>query len=235
MEDLAFGGAGVARHERLRRLLPRRGARRPRAGAGAQGAPALRRGRPGGGAAAGPGRVAAPCPYVPRCGGCRLQHVDYAAQLAAKREQVARAPGADRPPRGHRGARARPRGRAVRLPQQDGVLGGARRRAAGCALGFHARGRWDEVIDVRACLLATPLGNAVRETVRDVGEARRLVPYDQRAQAGVLRHVVRARGRRDRAGAGDGGHRAGRPRTPSTAWRRRSPAAHPRSSAWCTR
>ena len=34
----------------------------------------------------------------------------------------------------------------------------------GAAIGIHARGRWDEVIDVRACLLATALGNAVRET-----------------------------------------------------------------------
>jgi 23S rRNA (uracil1939-C5)-methyltransferase len=60
----------------------------------------------------------------------------------------------------------------------------------GIALGFHARGRWDEVVDVAACMLATPLGNAVRETVRAWAEGEALVPYDQRAQQGVLRHVV---------------------------------------------
>ncbi|WP_442950352.1 23S rRNA (uracil(1939)-C(5))-methyltransferase RlmD [Paenibacillus sp. DMB20] len=37
---------------------------------------------------ASPNRIAAPCPIYDKCGGCQLQHMDYAAQLAWKRQLV---------------------------------------------------------------------------------------------------------------------------------------------------
>lgn len=40
---------------------------------------------------ASPHRVTAPCPYVPACGGCQLQHVAYEHQLQLKQQIVAEA------------------------------------------------------------------------------------------------------------------------------------------------
>ena len=137
----------------------------------------------------GPDRVTPPCPYVPRCGGCRLQHVAYEAQLAAKRDQVA-----EHLVRiGHlEGVEVLPPDAAVEHFRYRNRMeySAAPGPAGELTLGFHARGRWDEVVDIEACLLATTLGDAVRETARAAAADAGLAPYDQRAQAGVLRHVV---------------------------------------------
>lgn len=136
-----------------------------------------------------PERVSPPCPYVPACGGCRLQHVAYAATLQAKRAHIV-----DHLTRiGHLdGIDVRPVDAAV---EQFGYRNKMEYSAApgpegGLRLGFHRRGRWDEVVGVDACLLASTVGNAARETVRAWALAHGVAPYDQRTQSGTLRHVV---------------------------------------------
>jgi len=89
IDDLAFGGEGVGRidgyvifvrggipGDRLQVRLDQARARFGRASIEAILTPS-------------PHRVEAPCQYFGRCGGCRLQHVDYAAQLSFKSKQVA--------------------------------------------------------------------------------------------------------------------------------------------------
>jgi 23S rRNA (uracil1939-C5)-methyltransferase len=189
VQDLAFGGAGVARHDGFvvfardtapgdRARVRIRKARRRFAEAELEDV-----------LSAGPSRVEVPCPYVPRCGGCRLQHVAYERALAAKRDQVAE----------HLARIGHLEGIDVREPDPAVERFGYRNKMeysasrgpdGGIDLGFHVRGRWDEVIDVEWCMLATPLGNRVRETVRAWAEGEGMRPYDQRAQEGVLRHVV---------------------------------------------
>ena len=187
--DLAFGGAGVARRDGFvvfcRDTAPgdRVRARVTKARRRFAEADLVEVLEPG------PERTLPPCPYVPRCGGCRLQHVEYARALAAKREQVAE----------HLVRIGHLEGVEVRDPDPALERFAYRNKMeysaapgpdGGLTLGFHARGRWDQVIDIRACLLATPLGDRVRETVRAWAVGEGLAPYDQRAGTGTLRHVV---------------------------------------------
>lgn len=187
--DLAFGGMGVARDEGFVVFVPDtvpgdrarvRVRKSRRRFAEADLLEVLE---------AGPARRDPPCPYVPRCGGCRLQHVDYAATLEAKRAQIrehlarighlpdvdVRAVDPAAEPFGYRNK--------MEYSAAPGPEGGL-------VLGFHRRGRWDEVIDLDACMLATPRGNAVRDTVRAWAVAAGIAGYDQRHQTGQLRHLV---------------------------------------------
>ena len=137
----------------------------------------------------GPGRVPVQCQFVPACGGCRLQHVRYEETLEAKRQQViehlARIGGLtdvnvlDADPAIERfGYRNKMEYSAA--PGPDGEL----------VLGFHRRGRWDEVVDINPCMLATPAGNQAREAVRAWAVECGIAPYNQRTNEGLLRHVV---------------------------------------------
>jgi 23S rRNA (uracil1939-C5)-methyltransferase len=63
-------------------------------------------------------------------------------------------------------------------------------------LGFHARGRWDRVVGVEDCLLASESGNEARNQVRDWAQAAGLDAYDRRSREGILRNLVVREGRR---------------------------------------
>jgi 23S rRNA (uracil1939-C5)-methyltransferase len=63
-------------------------------------------------------------------------------------------------------------------------------------LGFHARGRWDRVVGVEDCLLASEAGNEARNRVRDWAQSAGLDAYDRRSREGILRNLVVREGRR---------------------------------------
>jgi len=63
-------------------------------------------------------------------------------------------------------------------------------------LGFHARGRWDLIIDVEDCLLASERGNEARNELREWARMEAVPPYDGRSQEGTLRNLVVREGRR---------------------------------------
>lgn len=63
-------------------------------------------------------------------------------------------------------------------------------------LGFHARGRWDLIVDVEDCHLASQAGNEARNAVRAWAREESVPAYDARARRGVLRNLAVREGRR---------------------------------------
>jgi len=63
-------------------------------------------------------------------------------------------------------------------------------------LGFHARGRWDLIVGVEDCHLASEAGNEARNAVRDWARVESIPAYDARARRGVLRNLAVREGRR---------------------------------------
>jgi len=192
VDDLAFGGEGVGRADgyvvfvrgglpgdRLRvRMLESR-SRFGRAVIDAVLVPS-------------PDRVEAPCPYFGRCGGCRLQHLAYPAQLAFKEKQVRdcleRLGGL--PP-----FELRP---IVPAPAPYGYRNKMEFTVAGPALhvGMHEAERWDVVLDIERCLLQSDTMNALLDEVRVQARARGLSVWDQRSERGLLRFVAVREGQR---------------------------------------
>jgi 23S rRNA (uracil1939-C5)-methyltransferase len=62
--------------------------------------------------------------------------------------------------------------------------------------GFHAPGRWEEIVPLEDCLLASERGNRAREQVLAACRAQGLEPYDRRTGRGFLRNLVVREGRR---------------------------------------
>jgi 23S rRNA (uracil1939-C5)-methyltransferase len=63
-------------------------------------------------------------------------------------------------------------------------------------LGFHAPGRWDEIVPMDDCLLASERSNEARAQVLAWAREQGLGAWDRRAQEGFLRNLVIREGRR---------------------------------------
>src|SRR5438045_810606 len=191
IEDLAFGGEGVGRADgyvifvrgglpgdRLRvRLVEARG----RFGRATIDEVLV----------ASPDRVQAPCPYFGQCGGCRLQHLAYPAQLAFKEKQVR-----DCLQRlGGLGAfELRP---ILPAPEPYGYRNKMEFTVANDppAIGLHAAERYDVVLDVERCLLQSESMNGLLDEFRRQVRERTLSVYDPRTERGLLRFVMLREGR----------------------------------------
>lgn len=138
-----------------------------------------------------PDRVEAPCPYFGRCGGCRLQHLAYPAQLAFKEKQVRdcleRIGGL--PPFELRPILPAPAPFGYRNKMEFTVAPSP----AGPVLGMHEADRYDVVIDIDRCLLQSETMNTLLAETRAVTRARALSVYQPTPSGegeGLLRFVA---------------------------------------------
>jgi 23S rRNA (uracil1939-C5)-methyltransferase len=207
IDDLAFGGEGVGRvngyvvfvrgglpGDRLRVRLSEARARYGRGVIEAVETPSTH-------------RVEPPCPYVGRCGGCRLQHLAYEAQLGFKAKQVRdcleRLGGLGAfeflpilPAPEPYGYRNKMEFTVARTAGGPGVpAGSARTVAGGTVIGLHEAERYDVVLDIDRCLLQSETMNELLAEVRAQVQARGLTVWDPATEQGLVRFVTLREGR----------------------------------------
>src|SRR5207245_9528790 len=140
---------------------------------------------------AAPARWAPPCPYFGRCGGCRLQHLAYSAQLAFKEKQVR-----DCLERlgGLGSFELRP---ILPAPEPYGYRNKMEFTIANepPSIGLHAAERYDVVLDIERCLLQSEPMNALLDEFRRQVRERALAVYDPVTERGLLRFVMMREGR----------------------------------------
>src|SRR5271167_2085074 len=95
-------------------------------------------------------RRVAPCPYLPRCGGCDWQHIDYAAQVRFKGEVVARELDLAL------GVAIDPIGLVEPAPAEFGYRSRIRLKVgAKSMLGFYSAGS-NTIVEIDSCMVAEP-------------------------------------------------------------------------------
>src|SRR5690606_11688596 len=140
------------------------------------------------------------CPHFGTCGGCKWQHMNYAAQLHFKQQYV---------------DNALKRLGKVDTSCMEDILGSDQTEyyrnkleftfsnkrwlttvdqdvppADMHALGFHVPGRFDKILDIDHCSLQQDPSNAIRNAVRDFAVTQHICFYDLRTHEGALRNLI---------------------------------------------
>ncbi len=152
----------------------------------------------------GPDSVDARCAQAASCGGCSFQGLAYPAQLLYLRELVRAALAGQgivdapvdpvvpcEPPWHYRNKMEFSFG--ARRWIEPGEPEGAR---ADFALGLHAPGRFDKVLDLERCHIVFEEANPILHDARRLAREQGLAPWDPREHTGLLRHLVLRKGER---------------------------------------
>jgi len=146
-----------------------------------------------------PARVEARCRHSLSCGGCSFQECDYAEQLIQKQRllrealraaeqlgagEVEPVLGCD-PPWAYRNKMEYTFGsrRWIEPDEPEGA-------SADFALGLHAPGRFDKVLDLAECKIVFAAGEGILRDARELAREEGLEPWDVKEHTGFLRHLV---------------------------------------------
>ena len=140
---------------------------------------------------ASPDRVQAPCPVFGRCGGCRLMHMSYPAQLAYKEKKVVetlvRVGGFDRDELYDKMDSIIGMDKPFRY-RNKAVYPVARNKDGRIVAGFFAA-RTHEVIECNDCLIGAEENADIIKRILGWMEEYDIEPYDEFSRKGLIRHI----------------------------------------------
>ncbi|WP_232831838.1 23S rRNA (uracil(1939)-C(5))-methyltransferase RlmD [Taibaiella helva] len=149
-------------------------------------------------------RVTPFCEHFGICGGCKWQMLPYEKQLEYKQiqvtDQLTRIGHVALPPiepiagsglqRHYRNKLEFTFSELSYLTREEIAAAGEDEIARKPALGFHAPGMFDKVVDIRTCHLQPEPTNKIKNLLREIALEQGLPFYDHRQQDGWLRNVV---------------------------------------------
>ena len=143
------------------------------------------------------------CRHFGTCGGCLWQNLDYGKQLEIKTEQVRESvsrigsvsdceflPTIPSPSIYHYRNKLEFTFGPRRWLLPEEIESNKLVRPKDFALGFHAKGRWEKVVDISECWLQAPETNKIIEVVRDISSGSGLRAYDTLSHQGFWRFLV---------------------------------------------
>lgn len=152
-----------------------------------------------------PERVEPRCPHTEDCGGCTLQELSYSAQLRFKEEKVLSCfskldlekvwrPIVPSPEVfGYRNKMEFTFSRKRWIPRKEAKREGEVEK--GPALGLHAPGRFDKVVDLKECHLISPRLQTVFQKAKSFLLSSRASIYSTRDHEGFLRFLILREGK----------------------------------------
>jgi len=137
------------------------------------------------------------CEHFSDCGGCTFQNLDYTQQTMAKEMQVKDI---------FRRIGGFPDAECASIVTCDETFhyrnkmeftfsnqefvpeSEKERKPSSFALGLHAPGRWDKILDINNCHIQAPIANEILKTIKAI--TKDLKPYNMQEHTGFLRNIM---------------------------------------------